>query len=123
MSLSTNAEREANFNKFHTNNPQVMTALVTSARQYKEQGYTKIGIDLLYSTLRWNQYNKTSKNPGCSYKMNAAYAPYYARLILEKNPDLRGFFSLRKSKNFSDGADFNLQDCFEDNERYGKDEE
>jgi len=80
------------FSDFHRQNPQVYDELVKLALQIKARGYRKYSIKGLYEVLRFNVAMKTT---GVDYKLNNNYTAGYARMIMENEPDLRGFFDLR----------------------------
>lgn len=85
---------EVAFLEFHHANPNVYTRLVKMARDWKVQGHTKAGINMLFEVLRWEHGMTTRDKSG--FKLNNNYAPHYARLIMGNNEDLVGFFELRK---------------------------
>lgn len=82
------------FEEFHRLNPQVFVALESMTREMVNRGRGKIGIKMLFEVLRWNYYMNTS-DPNSDFKINNNYAPYYARLILERHPEWDGIFELR----------------------------
>ena len=83
------------FERFHEANPWVYEELVLLARELVEVGHRKLGINMLWEVVRWKVYRATS-DPSSSFKLNDHYPSRYARLISEQEPDLRGFFELRK---------------------------
>lgn len=82
------------FDEFHRNNPHVYDALVRLARQAQRRGHSKIGIELLFAIVRWEHMMTTTDQSG--FKLNDHYTSRYARLIMEREPDLRGIFRTRK---------------------------
>jgi hypothetical protein len=82
------------FEEYHRLNPQVYTALESMTRELVNRGRGKIGIKMLFEVLRWNYYMSTN-DPNSDFKINNNYAPYYARLLLEKHPEWDGIFELR----------------------------
>lgn len=80
------------FEEFHKNNPHVYTKLVALARQVKARGRKNYGIESIYARLRWELEIETT---GDSFKLNDHYTSRYARLIMEQEPDLKGFFHIR----------------------------
>lgn len=82
------------FEIFHNKNPHVYAQLVKMAREWRRATDTKLGIKTLYERLRW-EYGLTGKDKH-GFKLNNNYAPYYARLIMDENPDLQGMFDLRR---------------------------
>ena len=51
-------------------------------------------LSLLIGRVRWVLAMRTNS---VDYKINNNYAPFYSRLIMEQEPDLRGMFRLRRS--------------------------
>lgn len=88
---------ERKFRQFHESNPQVYRLLVEYARKAKERGYFSYGIGALWEVVRWDNHLKFALS-GVEPKMNNNYRSRYARLIMEREPDLRGFFHLRELK-------------------------
>lgn len=88
-------KREA-FYEFHRNNPDVYASLVRLARYAKERGKTKLGFRMLWEVLRWEMFTSTIQNDGDQYKLNNNYHYFYARLMMEQEPDLNGIFEIRE---------------------------
>lgn len=89
---STIAER---FEVFERENPHVYRTLVRLAREWVEQtGRRKIGTKALFEVARWQLAIATS-DP--DFRLNNSYTPYFARLIMRREPDLDGIFDLRHS--------------------------
>lgn len=61
----------------------------------KRTGKTKCGITLIIATARWEYDIQTD---GKEFRLNDAFQPYYARLIMIRNPHLNGVFDLRKTE-------------------------
>ena len=87
---STNAER---FAAFHEQNPQVYRLIVRIARQAKALGARRFGIAACFERLRW-VYLETH---GDIYKLNNTYRAFYARLVMDREPDLADLFETRES--------------------------
>lgn len=86
----------ARFEEFHRKNPMVYKTMVRMTRQAKARGAKRVGMQMIMEVMRWNRLIRTNGDP---YKLNNSYAPYYARLIIERNPDLEGIFEMRATKN------------------------
>lgn len=86
---------DAQFDKFHADNPRVFDELVKLTEQAYTKGRTKIGIGMLFEVLRWNRMIHTT-DP--EFKMNNNYRSRYARLIMEMHPHLDGMFEVRELK-------------------------
>lgn len=88
-----NATISDKFQAFHEENPRVYAELVSLARKARaKRPNQKIGIGMLYEVLRWNVYLRTQ---GDEYKLNNDWWSRYARLIEEREPDLRNAFETR----------------------------
>lgn len=84
------------FEEFHRDNPRVYETLVRLAREWVAAfGRRKLGLAALRERARWEIALSTS-DP--DYKINNNYTPYYARLLMLREPDLAGLFDLRASE-------------------------
>jgi hypothetical protein len=84
---------ERDFLEFHQANPLVYERLVQLAREWKRRrGNRKVGMKMLFEVLRWEVAMRTT---GDDFRLNNNYTSYYARLIMEREPDLRGLFETR----------------------------
>jgi hypothetical protein len=81
------------FEKFHADNPAVYEKLVELALAAKANGHTSLGIGLLWERLR---YYYTIEVTGGRPKFNNNYRSRYARLIMQQEPALAGFFRTRE---------------------------
>lgn len=81
------------FARFHEANPEVYEELVRLARTLKRKGLDNYGIVGLYEVLR---YDRSLRTDGKPFKLSNDYRSRYARLIMEKEPDLAGFFRTRE---------------------------
>jgi hypothetical protein len=80
---------------FHRDNPHVYTSLLTMALRLRSAGRRAFAIESLFGVLRWERAIETSDDSG--FKLNDHYTAFYARMLMEKNPALVGFFKLRTS--------------------------
>ena len=78
---------------FHLNNPRIALELRRLALELYEAGLRKYSIKGLYEVLR---YNAAISTTGKKYKLNNDFTPFYARLLMETEPRLKGFFNIRK---------------------------
>jgi hypothetical protein len=84
------------FEQFHAANPQVYDKLVELARKVRARGFTQYSLYALYNVARWHF---TIEQDGSEeFKLNNNYQPYYARLLMTREPDLFGLFQLRATK-------------------------
>ena len=81
--------------QFHADNPQVYEWLKRSAMQLKDNGHKKWGMKSLIEVLRWQHAMQTTDPV---FKINNNHAPYYARYLMDMNPELKGFFNIRQVK-------------------------
>ena len=82
------------FVQFHTTNPQVYAALVFLARDYlRRTKLTRVGIKALYEKARW-EFAVRGASDG-EFSLDNSFTSLYARLISEREPDLRNAFELR----------------------------
>jgi hypothetical protein len=86
---------EDRFRQFHDQNPQVYTELVKLARQVKDSGATKFGIRAIWERLRWMAQFEVRELVDDIYRMNDHYTRFYARMIMQQEADLAGFFNVR----------------------------
>ncbi len=82
------------FAQFHADNPHVYDELVALARQAHSRGYRRLGIELLFSALRWRSMMRTTADE-YGFKLNDHFTSRYARLIMTREPDLAGLFAVR----------------------------
>jgi hypothetical protein len=89
---STLAER---FAAFHAANPYVFRALLQLALDTQDRGVRRWSINAAFEVLRWQYALQTQ---GDEYRLNNNYRAFYARMIMETAPRLRGFFETRVQK-------------------------
>jgi hypothetical protein len=86
---------DAKFAEFHRANPHVYATLVRLAREAKGAGKTKIGVKALWERMRWDLWLSTVDTID-EPKLNNDFTSRFARLIEEREPDLRGLFETRR---------------------------
>ena len=82
------------FEQFHSDNPQVFSALVSMTRTLLGRGHRRIGMGMLFEVLRWEHYMKTNGEP---FKLNNNYRAFYSRLIENHHPEWEGIYTKRTS--------------------------
>ena len=92
------------FKVFHEENPAVYRELVKISRELKARGREHYGMRALFEVIRFHRAMNTT-DP--DYKLNNNYTPHYARLIMDQEPDLAGFFDLRSMKEDPTAYDWN----------------
>jgi len=80
------------FQSFHAANPKVAYMLTQMALQLQHNGVKRWGIKALYEALRYQVLIATGKD---GFRLNNDYTSRYARLIMDTEPALTGFFSTR----------------------------
>jgi hypothetical protein len=88
---ATAADRE--FLGFHEANPEVYAELRDLARQAVARGRKCASIKMLFEVVRWERYLRTT-DP--DFKLNNNFHSRYARLLMAREPELRGLFELRE---------------------------
>lgn len=83
------------FRQFHADNPHVYEALVALCRRARERGFETWSIKAAFEVLRWESYEPTT---GEEYKLPNTFTALYARLIMQQEEDLAGFFVTRRSR-------------------------
>ena len=83
------------FKEFHLSHPHIFDLFCRFALQVKERG-KKIGAKAIAERIRWEIYfEKPAKD---EYKINNSFVSRYARLAVEKYPDLITVFNFRSLK-------------------------
>ena len=86
-----NAEQK--FQSFHKDNPHVYDTLRDLAFHLKKRGRKTYSINGLFEVVRWHIAMQTTDE---QFKLNNNFRSRYARLLMDNEPALRGFFRLRK---------------------------
>lgn len=84
---------EERFRRFHALNPHVYRSLLALAHQEQAAGIERGSINRLYEVLRHRQALETRGDP---WKLNNSFRSFYARLLMECEPQLRGWFETRR---------------------------
>ena len=85
----------ARFAEYHAANPAIYQALRRFALEAKRAGRERIGIKMLFEVVRWHT-SVTAKDD--TFKLNNNHHAAYARLLMEQEPELAGFFETRRAK-------------------------
>jgi hypothetical protein len=83
------------FATFHGDYPQVYRLMVGFARQARKRGYEHYGIAAITERARW-EVHMTWGPDWEGFKLNNDFKSRYARLIMDTEPDLAGFFRVRR---------------------------
>lgn len=84
------------FNNFHRQNPHIYKAFEEQALIAIRKGREKISAKLIINWIRWHEYLESTDK---SFRINDAYQAYYARVFIEKHPEHKDVFELRKLRN------------------------
>lgn len=87
------ASIEERFNAFHAANPHVYAALRRLALQMRRAGHKQWSTKGAFEVLRWQYAMLTTDASG--FKLNNIYTAPYARLLMQQEPELSGFFETR----------------------------
>jgi len=92
IEVPDDAPLEERFRQFHETNPQVYRALRSLALPLAQAGRKRIGVKMLWETLR---YSYSIVTEGSEYKLDNSYTSRYARLLMDQEPELRGLIETR----------------------------
>ena len=97
--FSEESKLEKKFWEFHLAPPDVYNTLVHFARQWRDKrGPSAVcGIKALYERARWEMWF-TSLDDKPPPKLSNNHTAFYARLIMEKQPELEGIFRLKRQR-------------------------
>lgn len=85
--------RQQRFEHFHRTHPEIYAYLREKSLALKAAGRTQWGVRNLYEKLRYDLAIQTGEQP---YSLNDHYISFYARLLMEQEPELAGFFEIRE---------------------------
>ena len=86
----TNRER---FEQFHSDNPHVYDVRVSISREGRRRGMSQWSIAGAFEVARYERRFSTTDE---SFKIRNDFKPHYARLIMEREGDLKGFFIIKE---------------------------
>jgi hypothetical protein len=90
--VSRSATIQERFESFHRANPHVYAALRSLSFQMMGSGVRQYGIKGLFEILRWQFALQTQGEP---FRLSNDFTSRYARLLVQHNPELEGFFEMR----------------------------
>lgn len=93
LTLPVQSKIERAFWEFHAAHPEVYEELRQLALDAKRRGRDRLGMKMLFEVVRWNRLLRTGDR---GFKLNNNFTAYYARLLMEREPELRGMFETRK---------------------------
>jgi hypothetical protein len=83
------------FEAFHAEHPEIYDLFVQFSREIKGAGFKRYGIQSIAERVRWHVDTGFEWEKG-EFKLNNNHCSRYARLIMQREPDLKGFFQLRR---------------------------
>lgn len=86
------------FDRFHAAHPEVYRELRRLAHQARNAGRTRIGMKQLFEVLRWERMLAGLPDETEGWKLNNSYSSRYARLLMDREPELAGMFEIRELK-------------------------
>lgn len=92
--VNGNLGMQARFMAFHEANPEVYRRLHQMALRLRQTGARRWSMKALFEALRWEQYLLTADPEG--FKLNNNFTAYYARLMMQRDSLLEGFFETRE---------------------------
>jgi hypothetical protein len=95
-SLNPEQDLTARFLAFHQAHPDVYQRLRVLALEGRRAGRTRGSIAMLYEVVRWEGWLLHGIPDEGEHRLNNSYRSRYARLIMEAEPDLAGFFDTRE---------------------------
>ena len=102
LALQIPSAAELAFREYNAKHPHVLRLLTEAALEWKAAGYDKCSIDLIHSVVRWRTAVETHDD---TYRLSNNFRPRYARLIMENNPHLNGFFDVRPLRDEKETAE------------------
>lgn len=81
------------FLRFHQDNPSIYQKLVELARRARSRGLQRYGIRRIWEVMRWEIAMDVTRDG--DFRLNDHFHSRYARLIMEREADLRDFFETR----------------------------
>ena len=94
--MSDLTKLEAEFKKFHADNPKVYELFKQFALQAIAAGRKKLSVSLIIERIRWECVIATTSND--EFKINNNHRAYYARKFMQDFPKHAGLFSTRVTK-------------------------
>lgn len=87
------------FEEFHRENPHIYALVVKYCRQVMDAGLKKYSVNAIFERIRWHLRVEVKSRD--EFKLNNNYRSRYARLVMDQEPGLEGFFETRELKELS----------------------
>lgn len=94
------------FRAYDAENPHIWKAFKKETYSIVQQGYERIGADLIVRLIRWRTPVRQKSG---HVKIDHNFFPYYARKFMLEYPSCDGLFELRplKRKHYNNGMVYN----------------
>lgn len=86
---------EDRFWAFHEKHPEVYRELLALCRRWIAAGGEHWSIWAAFAVARWERRFAGLPDEDERWKLSNNYTGFYARLLMDENPELRGLFTLR----------------------------
>lgn len=94
------------FEAYHAKNPEIFKLYCRFTTELLRRGYRRISPRFVMERIRWEKMISTVPTPGSGYhvsaskpfKINNNFSSRYARLLIDKVPDLDKVFETRALK-------------------------
>ena len=83
------------FDEWLKDNAEIYDAIVALALKARRQGIERWAIKALIEIVRWD---RAINRKAPDFKVNNNHAPTLARLIMDRTPELAGFFEIRYAR-------------------------
>jgi len=87
------------FIQFHLDNPHIYDLILKRCSFLKNKGKDHYSIEAIVNIIRW-EYDVGIHQDKSGFKFSNNYKSFYARLIMDNNPHLKGFFKMKENKEF-----------------------
>ena len=88
-------ELEKSARKFHLSNPNVWALYVKFTREMSERGFSNYSAKAIFERIRW-ETDTVGEDGKSTFKVNNNHQPYYARWYMDRFPEHKGFFRIRR---------------------------
>ena len=92
------SELDQRFQAFHRKHPEVYQTLRRLALDMHARGYRRTSMKMLFEVIRWDHLKSMTPDQAEDFKLNNSYSSRMARLLMETEPALAGFFETRELK-------------------------
>lgn len=84
----------ATFEAFHARHPEAYEMFERFVAELRKSGVQRSSARMILERMRWECAVNPDRHGG--FKLNDHLAPHYARLLMERQPWMRGFFETRE---------------------------